>query len=472
LDRRSFAHGRQTALVPSFFTRAFEMLKSEVGGIPSSLAASGAHSQSIILLCRLIQLQRARFNAGVATDGSTPGIPDDLGSALDEYDRLWRAGVENSCRHLEWETQSVRPIAQAGSPATSPAPAPQPLAPTVAQESELILHAFMEHAPVGMYVKDAEGRYLLANPEMRKVFGRPPSEVIGKTVADVFGPEEAEMIAGYDRMILASGLPETAIEHLPGIDDFEWSLVMRFPILNGATQPMIGGFDIDITQQKRIEERLQAAREAYEAQSRALRYQMNPHFLFNTLSSIATLVADGQSSEAEGTVLKLARFYRYALALDPTRKIPLRQEILLQSLYFEVESIRFADRLHVEIDVPAPVRDALVPCLLLQPLIENSIEFGMREVGRVLHFKVIARQRGGRLHIHVLDDGRGGSSKGGAGVGLPLTKRRLDSAFNGRCGFKARSRGSEGFHVCLSMPLEFASCPPGPEETFVATKAR
>lgn len=354
--------------------------------------------------------------------------------ASEEYDRWWRGAVEEVCG----DGQSC----DAGGHG---------------DRSETILNAFMANAPVGMYVKDSEGRYLIANPEMRKVFGREPAEVIGKSAADLFGDEEAEMIAGHDRDILASGLPKAAIEHLPGIDDFEWSLVMRFPIRNGSGKAMIGGFDIDITKQKRAEEQLQAAREAHEAQTRALRYQLNPHFLFNTLSSIATLVADGQASAAESMVLKLARFYRSSFELDPTKKIPLKQELFLQSLYFQVESVRFPDRLEVEFDVEPNVELALVPCLLLQPLIENSIEYGMRAVGHVLHIKVAAREEGGRLHIHVEDNGRGDTGSGGSGVGLELTKRRLASAFGGQFSFKAEPGSADGFHVYLSMPLELGS---------------
>jgi len=124
--------------------------------------------------------------------------------------------------------------------------------------SEARLAAFMEHAPIGMYLKDTDGRYVMANPEMGKVFGRPAESAIGLSAADLFGPEEAAMIAQNDRRVLESGQPVAVEEYLSGAVDYAWSLVVRFPVQwADQQQARIGGFDIDITELKRAAERLQ-----------------------------------------------------------------------------------------------------------------------------------------------------------------------------------------------------------------------
>ncbi|WP_352579032.1 PAS domain S-box protein [Mesorhizobium sp. M0019] len=123
--------------------------------------------------------------------------------------------------------------------------------------SEARLAAFMKHAPVGMYLKDTDGRYLIANPEMGKVFGRPAESAIGLSAADIFGPQEAAMIAENDRRVLESGQAIAIEEFLSNAAHYAWSLVVRFPVLGAdQQQARIGGFDIDISEQKRAAERL------------------------------------------------------------------------------------------------------------------------------------------------------------------------------------------------------------------------
>jgi PAS domain S-box-containing protein len=132
--------------------------------------------------------------------------------------------------------------------------------------SEARLAAFMKHAPVGMYMKDTDGRYLIANPEMGKVFGRPAESAIGLSAADIFGPEEAEMIAENDRRVLEAGHAIAVEEFLSSVVDYAWSLVVRFPVVGAdEQQARIGGFDIDITEQKRAAERLRESERRFRA---------------------------------------------------------------------------------------------------------------------------------------------------------------------------------------------------------------
>ncbi len=129
--------------------------------------------------------------------------------------------------------------------------------------SEARLAAFMENAPVGMYLKDLEGRYVLANPEMSKVFARPAEDMLGLTAADTEAEHDPELIAEHDRAVLETGRAQIVEEYAPGLDAYSWSLVIRFPIRDGQGRiTHIGGFDVDITRQKATEQQPQGERTA------------------------------------------------------------------------------------------------------------------------------------------------------------------------------------------------------------------
>jgi PAS domain S-box-containing protein len=136
--------------------------------------------------------------------------------------------------------------------------------------SETRLSAFMNNAPVGMYVKDRDGRYVMLNPEMEKVFGRPRDEVVGRTAQEMFSPTDATMIAGYDQELLETSLPSVHEEYLPELEAYAWTMVIRFPIQDaGGAITHIGGFDVDITRRKITEEALQASEQRFRALTEA-----------------------------------------------------------------------------------------------------------------------------------------------------------------------------------------------------------
>lgn len=179
--------------------------------------------------------------------------------------------------------------------------------------------------------------------------------------------------------------------------------------------------------------RIAAAREeALSAQMRALRYQINPHFLFNTLNSVVELIEDGSSARAERMVLSLSNFLRTTLSLDPLHDVPLSDELALQKEYLEIERERFSDRMVFDIDMPENLRGALVPSLILQPLIENAIKHGVgATVGKV---EIVLRVRGesDRLHITVENDMSVGvqhPNSAGMGIGLCNVAERLRARF-------------------------------------------
>jgi LytS/YehU family sensor histidine kinase len=197
--------------------------------------------------------------------------------------------------------------------------------------------------------------------------------------------------------------------------------------------------------------------EAHDAQVRALRYQVNPHFLYNTLSSISTLILAGRSELAEQMTMQLSAFFRASLSTDPFQDVRLADELELQRLYLAIEQTRFADGLKVEYDVPPALNDALVPSLILQPLVENSIKHGLQETGKLTTLTISARRVSDRLVLEVADNGRGPGKGHGTGVGLGNVKRRLFTRFGADSRFLAGAMERGGFAVRLEMPLQLAA---------------
>jgi LytS/YehU family sensor histidine kinase len=212
-------------------------------------------------------------------------------------------------------------------------------------------------------------------------------------------------------------------------------------------------------------ERLQLEREAtlrqsalaQEAQLKMLRYQLNPHFLFNTLNAISTLVLDGQNRTANLAVSRLSEFLRYTLDQDPMKKVTLRQELDALNLYLGIEKLRFGERLRLEFDVDERAESALVPSLLLQPLVENAMKYAIapREEGGSV--TIIAGIEGGSLRLAVVDDGPGlppaAASANGRGVGLRNTRERLKVLYGATHSVDV-SDASPGLRVEMRLPLE------------------
>jgi hypothetical protein len=201
-----------------------------------------------------------------------------------------------------------------------------------------------------------------------------------------------------------------------------------------------------------------AERDAQEAQLRALRYQVNPHFLFNTLNSLSSLVMARRDEEAEAMIVNLSAFFRSSLALDPSEDITLSQEIEFQQLYLDIEKARFPRRLDVRIEVPAELRAARVPPLILQPLVENAIKHGVARTAEPVRLTVTAREEDSRLILTVENDrGPSGPARDehGTGVGLVNVCERLAARFGALATCEHGPLPDGGWRVTLSMPLEF-----------------
>ncbi|HEX6741600.1 MAG TPA: histidine kinase [Sphingomicrobium sp.] len=201
---------------------------------------------------------------------------------------------------------------------------------------------------------------------------------------------------------------------------------------------------------------------AQAAQVRALRYQVNPHFLFNTLNSLSSLIIAGRAEEAESMVLKLSTFFRSSLTLDATADISLAEEIALQRLYLDIEKVRFPRRLKAEIDIPAELENARLPALLLQPIVENAIKHAVSPTRDTVTLRIVAREAGpGRFTIEVTNTGgRPAPAKGNGngpvstGVGIANVCQRLSARFGSLAKCAYGPRGDGGYSVLLTLPLD------------------
>ncbi len=192
---------------------------------------------------------------------------------------------------------------------------------------------------------------------------------------------------------------------------------------------------------------------AQEAQVRALRYQINPHFLFNTLNAIAALIRDAPD-RAEDMVVQLSDFFRSSLAINPMEDLTLAQEVDLQRLYLEIERTRFPERLRFDVALDDGSAEAKVPALLLQPLVENAVKHGVARAEEPTCVRIRARIEGSVLEIVVENDARAsGPSSNGEKLGLRNVAERLRSRFGDQASLTSGEIAEGGFRNTLRIPL-------------------
>ncbi|HET9390552.1 MAG TPA: histidine kinase [Steroidobacteraceae bacterium] len=253
--------------------------------------------------------------------------------------------------------------------------------------------------------------------------------------------------------------------------DPDWQFKTLFELFGGAVSTtylllcwsaLYFGIKYYEMQQRQQAATLKAAALAQEAQLKMLRYQLNPHFLFNTLNAISTLILDNQNRTANNAVTRLSEFLRYTLDQDPVKKVTLRQEIEALDLYLGTERLRFGERLRLEYAIDGPALDALVPSLLLQPLLENSLKYAVSSREQGGSIRIEGRARGAMLEVSVIDDGPG--LRDGAptserrGVGLRNTRERLAVLYGENHRF-AVLNSHPGLRIDMALPLEMAMEP-------------
>lgn len=208
-----------------------------------------------------------------------------------------------------------------------------------------------------------------------------------------------------------------------------------------------------------MERAIRADSLAHEAKLKMLRYQLNPHFLFNTLNALSTLVLDNANRQADQTIGRLSRFLRYALDNQPVQKVTVAQEFDAMNLYLEIERVRFAERLKVRIHASPEARQCAIPSLLLQPLIENSVKYTVAPSETGGHIDVSASVIDDELVLILCDDGPGiaeplDTLMQRSGIGLANTRERLEQLYEGAAKLTITNRKPRGLHIEIRLPRE------------------
>jgi LytS/YehU family sensor histidine kinase len=198
-----------------------------------------------------------------------------------------------------------------------------------------------------------------------------------------------------------------------------------------------------------------------QANLQTLKMQLQPHFLFNTLNAISSLIHENPKA-ADDMVGSLSQFLRTTLEVSAKNEVPLRTELLFVDRYLEIQQTRFGDRLRIQREFDSTVLDALVPPLLLQPLVENAIRHGIEscETGGTLTIRALREQE--VLHLEISDDGAGFSGvqmlEAGNGIGLSNTKARLQELYGDQHQFKLTANQPTG--ACVTIEIPFRISPP------------
>jgi sensor histidine kinase YesM len=201
---------------------------------------------------------------------------------------------------------------------------------------------------------------------------------------------------------------------------------------------------------------LELEKQLSQAQLKALQMQMEPHFLFNTLNAVTTLVELGRNEEASETLAHLNTILRKTLQRSTPEKIPFSQELQVVESYLAIQQVRFADRLHVKIETTPDALEGLVPCFLLQPIIENAIRHGISHLESDGLLETSVERIGDKLRLRVRDNGPGlnGNGHHGHGIGMRNTRERLSYFYPGAYDFAAIEPATGGYEVTIQIPYE------------------
>lgn len=217
--------------------------------------------------------------------------------------------------------------------------------------------------------------------------------------------------------------------------------------------------------------RMNAARAAafetatLKAEANALRLQLNPHFLFNTLNSIASLTVSNRKAAAAEMINLLADFLRSSISADPAGEMTLKEELATTLAYLRIEAVRFGDRMTIETAIPARLEAALTPNFILQPLVENAVKYAVAPTRRPVVIRIEAAEDAGRLRLTVENHPKAASARPWRaprvapqthhGLGLGNTRRRLALVYGDKAWLDAGPQG-DGYRVDIGMPLTWA----------------
>lgn len=269
----------------------------------------------------------------------------------------------------------------------------------------------------------------------------------------------------FDVFALISGNPS---------EDFRWYMLFMsasyafFMIFVWSTLYFGINYHYRLINEKKLH--IEAVRLSHISQIKMLRYQINPHFLFNTLNAVSTLVLRGSKDKANGMLIRLSTFLRFSLDNDPEKKIRLYEELKALMLYLEIEKTRFDDRLTVKFEIEPESEALLVPSLLLQPLVENSIKYAIAQMSSGGLIEVSAKCKDDSLHLEVADNGpaqdnafldaaadvKEQTASGHKGVGVQNIIDRLNVLYPNKHSFEIIRGKTQGYRVQISIPMEYS----------------
>ena len=257
-------------------------------------------------------------------------------------------------------------------------------------------------------------------------------------------------------LLRAFGAGETATPFAFRATNNFIALIWQFALL-GAVYTVLEANNVARTREGELAEAREAAAQAEAAASAArlaaLRYQLNPHFLFNTLNAVSSLVVTRRNDEADTMLAKLSGFLRATLAADPGGLTTVEDELATLQHYLEIEAVRFDNRLAVEFVCPPDLNDALLPGFLVQPLVENAIKYAVSPATRTVTVRVEAARDGGDLLLVVEDNGDAAAVCPGTGLGLANIRQRLQVLYGSRGSLEAVRRDG-GFLAIVRLPLQ------------------
>ncbi len=292
---------------------------------------------------------------------------------------------------------------------------------------------------------------LMASLFRRLITLRPPLTLALSLAAVVLASSAFSIIETWSvATFLKPNFKPEGVEYLGAI-------LLDFALLAAWTALYYGiNYFLLLEEQIRQRERLES--QASSAQLAMLRYQLNPHFLFNTLNSISTLVLLKQTERANAMLARLSSFLRYTLANEPTAKVTLAQEVETLKLYLEIEKMRFEDRLRPHFRIESETIGARLPSLLLQPLIENAIKYAVTPAENGGDIWITAQREGQAVRIEVADNGDGEGADmvatASTGVGLANIRDRLAQAYGASHRFETKQNERGGFSVIVEIPFE------------------
>jgi len=294
---------------------------------------------------------------------------------------------------------------------------------------------------------------LMASLFRRLIAMRPILTLVMSLIAVIVAAATFSVIETWSvSTFLKPGLRPIGVEYMGAI-------LLTFALL-AAWAALYYGINYFLLLEHEINQRERLESQASTAQLAMLRYQLNPHFLFNTLNSISTLVLLKQTERANAMLARLSSFLRYTLVNEPTAKVTLAQEVETLKLYLEIEKMRFEDRLRPHFRIDPETIGARLPSLLLQPLMENAIKYAVTPSEGGADIWLTASREGQGVRIEVADNGDGDkeaaamAASPSTGVGLANIRDRLAQAYGAAHGFASRKNEHGGYSVIIEIPFE------------------